>query len=287
MAVTWALLDPLMTVLRPLSAFVTAMVTGLVVDAADKGGADPVEAAGKDAEASLRPCSSASCSCSGTNAAPVSPEAGTAPFRTAEARASGDGRDAGRARKPSLWKRFLAGQRFAFGDLMGDIAPWFGLGILLAGFITLYLPEDLGAMLPGGGAMLAMLLISLPMYVCATASTPIAAALALKGFSPGSLLVFLLAGPATNAATIVMVGRLLGKRSAVIYVASIVVVTLACAVAADALYVGLGFEVHAWIGNAGAEEGGIAATLAALAMLAVLVRASAQPVLRKLGLLRG
>ena len=102
--------------------------------------------------------------------------------------------------------------------LLGDIAPWFGVGILLAGLITLYLPEDIGAMLPGGGAMLVMLLISLPMYVCATASTPIAAALALKGFSPGALLVFLLAGPATNAATILMVGKLLGRRSAVMYV---------------------------------------------------------------------
>jgi hypothetical protein len=114
-------------------------------------------------------------------------------------------------------------------------------------------------MVPGGGltAMLAMLTVSLPMYVCATASTPIAAALALKGFSPGALLVFLLAGPATNAATMVMVGRLLGKRAAIIYVGSIIVVTLACAVAADALYLALGFEVHAWLADSGVQEGGL------------------------------
>ncbi len=245
MAVSWALLDPLMTALRPLSAFLTAMVTGFFIDAADKD--DTSEA---KPPSSLPPlgggqgCASGCCSC--------------------------------RDEAPGLWKRFLDGQRFAFDDLLADIAPWFGLGILLAGIITLYLPDDLGRMLPGGGltAMLAMLVVALPMYVCATASTPIAAALALKGFSPGALLVFLLAGPATNAATMVMVGRLLGKKSALIYVGSIIAVTLACAVAADALYLWLGFEVHGWLDNAGSEEGGMIQILAALAMLAVLLRSA-------------
>ena len=243
MAVSWALLDPLMTVLRPLAAFLTAMVTGLLIDAADKKD-NPAQAL-----APLEPtqgCASGCCSC--------------APAAT------------------SAWKRFVDGQRFAFDDLLSDITPWFGLGILLAGAITLYLPDDLGRMLPGGGlsAMLAMLLVAMPMYVCATASTPIAAALALKGFSPGSLLVFLLAGPATNAATMIMVGKLLGKKSAVIYVVSIIVVTLLCALAADALYLWLGLEVHGWLDNAGAEEGGFPAILAALAMLAVLARSAVQ-----------
>ncbi len=241
-AVSWALLDPLMTVLRPLSAFLTAMMTGLFIDATDK---EP------DALQVLTPlgapsaCASGSCSCGDSVIA------------------------------PSLWKRFLSGQRFAFEDLMSDIAPWFALGILLAAGITLYLPDDLGEMLPGGGmvSMLAMLAVAMPMYVCATASTPIAAALALKGFTPGALLVFLLAGPATNAATIVMVGRLLGRKSACISVGSIIAVTLACAVAADALYVWLGFEVHGWIGKSGVEEGGVVSILAALVMLAVLLRA--------------
>jgi uncharacterized membrane protein YraQ (UPF0718 family) len=297
MAVSWALLDPLMTVLRPASAFVTAMVTGLVIDAADKG-----EPAGTSMPEPVSSCASGCCSCSGPAASAVSPQdfkvpaAGPAcpvdpagPSTAACSAEDGHGApcaDAPQVKTPSKWRRFLAGQRFAFDDLMGDIAPWFGLGILLAGLITIYLPADLGAMLPGGSAMLVMLLVSLPMYVCATASTPIAAALALKGFSPGALLVFLLAGPATNAATILMVGKLLGKRSAAIYVGSIIAVTLACAVAADALYLGLGFEVHAWLGNSGAEERGALSILAAVAMLAVLARSGAQLAVRKLGLRR-
>lgn len=257
MAVSWALLDPLMTVLRPLSAFLTAMVTGFFIDAADKDSTQ-----GPPPSQTLAPlgaaqgCASGCCSCQGA--------------------------------APSLWKRFLDGQRFAFDDLLADIAPWFGLGILLAGIITLYLPDDLGQTLPGGGftSMLAMLLVALPMYVCATASTPIAAALAMKGFSPGALLVFLLAGPATNAATMVMVGRLLGKKSAFIYVGSIIVVTLVCAVAADALYLWLGYEVHGWLDNAGAEEGGLLAVLAAIVMLAMLARSVLQLAARRFRRLR-
>jgi uncharacterized membrane protein YraQ (UPF0718 family) len=258
MAVSWALLDPLMTVLRPLSAFLTAMVTGFFIDAADKDSTQE----------------------------PPSPQT-LAPLGTAQGCASGCS-CGGEAAARSSWKRFLDGQRFAFDDLLADIAPWFGLGILLAGIITLYLPDDLGQTLPGGGftSMLAMLLVALPMYVCATASTPIAAALAMKGFSPGALLVFLLAGPATNAATMVMVGRLLGKKSAFIYVGSIIVVTLACAVAADALYLWLGFEVHGWLDNSGAEEGGLLAVLAAIVMLAMLARSVLQLAARRFRRLR-
>jgi len=274
-AVSWALLDPLMTVLRPVSAFVTAMVTGLVIDATDRKSGEGQEAA----PVIPQTCTSGCCSCGGNDPlAPQSFSIGPLP--------GGGAAEKPRPVPPSVWRRFADGQRFAFGDLLGDIAPWFGIGILLAGIITLYLPADLGAMLPGGGAMLVMLLISLPMYVCATASTPIAAALAMKGFSPGSLLVFLLAGPATNAATILMVGKLLGRRSAVIYVSSIIAVTLACAVAADALYLGLGFQVHAWLGGGGAEEGGFVSILAALVMLAVLLRSAFQAAFRRLGLRR-
>ena len=279
MAVSWALLDPLMTVLRPFSAFVTAMVTGLVVDAADR------EASGETLEAEpVSACASGCCSCA--KPAEPSPAQPTPADFTKLTPLGAASAPESRPARPSLWRRFVDGQRFAFDDLLGDIAPWFGLGILLAGLITVYLPEDLGGMLPGAGAMLAMLLISLPMYVCATASTPIAAALALKGFSPGALLVFLLAGPATNAATILMVGKLLGKRSAAIYVAAIIAMTLVCAVAADALYLSLGFEVHAWLGDSGAEEGSFVSIMAALAMLAVLLRSAVQMVSRRLGLRR-
>ena len=87
------------------------------------------------------------------------------------------------------------------------------IGILLAGIISYAIPENLIQNYLGGGtgSMLVMLLVGIPLYICATASTPLAASLVAKGMSPGTAFVFLLAGPATNAATITMVARFLGK----------------------------------------------------------------------------
>lgn len=118
--------------------------------------------------------------------------------------------------------------------------------------------------------MLVMLAVSLPLYVCATASTPIAAALAMKGFSPGALLVFLLAGPATNAATIVTVARLLGKRAVTAYVLSIIGMTLVCAILADSLYLWLGLSVSTWLGGDAGESRSLVGSVAAVVMVSVL-----------------
>lgn len=239
MAVSWAMLDPLMTVLRPVSAFITAVFTGTVINALDRDRFEPQTATALTSST----CPSGSCSCRQDASVP-----------------------------PSLWVRFLAGQRFAFGDLLGDVVPWFGLGILIAGVISLFLPTDFGQMIPGGkfSAMLVMLAVSLPLYVCATASTPIAAALAMKGFSPGALLVFLLAGPATNAATIVTVARLLGKRAVTAYVLSIIGMTLVCAILADSLYLWLGLSVSTWLGGDAGESRSLVGSVAAVVMVSVL-----------------
>ena len=105
----------------------------------------------------------------------------------------------------------------------------FFFGILLAGVMTALIPENMFSRYLGGGlpAMLVMLALGIPLYICATASTPIAAALILKGVSPGAALVFLLAGPATNMATLTVLVGILGKRATAIYLACIAV----CAVA--------------------------------------------------------
>ena len=98
--------------------------------------------------------------------------------------------------------------------------------------------------------MLVMLLIGIPLYICATASTPLAASLVAKGMSPGTAFVFLLAGPATNAATITMVVRFLGKRSAALYLGVISICSLGAGILLDWLYLRLGISVTATIGNA-------------------------------------
>ncbi len=147
----------------------------------------------------------------------------------------------------SLVRRLREGIRFSFVDLLAEIGPLLLLGLLLAGGISWAIPDDFFERFLGNEtlSMLVMLVTGIPLYVCATASTPIAAALIAKGLSPGAGLVFLLAGPATNAATIAVVAKLLGRRSAVIYVSSIAVCSLALGLALNWLYAASGVTVSA------------------------------------------
>jgi len=98
--------------------------------------------------------------------------------------------------------------------------------------------------------MLIMLAVGIPLYICATASTPIAAALILKGVSPGAALVFLLAGPATNVTSLTVLFGLLGKRATAIYLVSIAVVSVACGLALDRVYAFFGISAQAVAGQA-------------------------------------
>lgn len=117
---------------------------------------------------------------------------------------------------------------YAFVDLLGDIWKWLIIGVVVGGAISHFIPETLIQRYLGSGwqAMLIMLAVGIPMYVCATGSIPIAASLMFKGMSPGAALVFLLAGPATNAVTITVMTRELGKAATFIYVATIAVMSV-------------------------------------------------------------
>lgn len=94
-------------------------------------------------------------------------------------------------------------------------------------------------------AMLLMLIFSIPLNICASSSTPIAAALILKGVSPGAVLVFLLTGPATNIASLIVLTGLLGKRATALYLGSVAVVGVTCGLALDWLYLSLGVKAEA------------------------------------------
>ena len=99
-------------------------------------------------------------------------------------------------------------------------------------------------------AMIVMLVAGIPMYVCATASTPIAAALVLKGLNPGAALVFILVGPATNIASISMISGLFGKKSLLIYLCSIAICSVVLGFFTDMLYYGIGVSATATVGQA-------------------------------------
>jgi hypothetical protein len=117
--------------------------------------------------------------------------------------------------------------------------------------------------------MLIMLAVGIPLYICATASTPIAAALILKGVSPGAALVFLLAGPATNVTSITVLLGLLGKRATAIYLVSIAVVSIICGLLLDHVYAFFGISAQAVMGQAAEIIPLWAQVVGALALLAM------------------
>ena len=124
-----------------------------------------------------------------------------------------------------FWKRIGEALHYGFVTMLSDIGGRLVIGLILAGLITIFVPDSFFTSYAGNELvnMLVLLVIAIPMYVCATGSIPIAAALILKGVSPGAALVFLMAGPAVNIASILVLGKQLGRRSVVIYVASVVI----------------------------------------------------------------
>ncbi len=198
---TYALMDPLMAVIRPVVAFMTAVIAGVAEHAFNPDAGPATESSSAQGPAAM------------PMAAPLVP---AVPLR----------------------RRLAAGLRFAFVDLLGDIGPLFGVGLLLAGVISQLMPATLinGYLGNPLTAMLVMLVVGLPMYVCATASTPVAAALVMQGLNPGAALVFLLVGPATNAANLSMVSGMFGRRTLAIYLISISGCALIFGALTDMLY---------------------------------------------------
>ena len=121
--------------------------------------------------------------------------------------------------------KFFKMLNYAFVVFLQDIAKWLIIGLAIAALISIALPDDFFLRFIGNEllSMIIVLFASIPLYVCATASVPIAAVLILKGLSPGAALVFLMAGPATNAATITVLSKSLGKTTVFAYLMSIII----------------------------------------------------------------
>ncbi len=233
-AVTYALLDPLMTAFRPVSAMITALIAGVVENVTGNESSmshkksNPVAVSVRSVP-EAHPLISADtprCRCAGK-------------VNYVEERKS----------KKSFQEKMRNGIRYAFVDLLGDIAFYLMTGLILSGLISVFIPADWFIGKPEWLVMLMMLLTGIPLYVCASASTPVAAALILKGVSPGAALIFLLAGPATNIATLSIVGRTFGIRAAVYYVMTIMTAALIMGMLLNVTYSGLNIAPTAIIGS--------------------------------------
>lgn len=146
------------------------------------------------------------------------------------------------------------------------------IGVLLAGTVSVVMSPNLIENYLGNGLvqMLVMLALATPIYICATSSTPIAAILVLKGLSPGAALVFLLAGPATNMATITVVLKVLGKRATAIYLGSILLCSLMMGLLVNWFYKAADLQITDWIASQVNESPGFL-TIGSALLLAVLI----------------
>jgi uncharacterized membrane protein YraQ (UPF0718 family)/regulator of protease activity HflC (stomatin/prohibitin superfamily) len=205
-ALTWGLMGPFMALVRPAVACLTAVAGGLLLRGRDPG-PDPEDPPPPE---------------------PAEHSHGADPF---EARAA-------ETRPGEPWGvRLRRALDYGFVRLMDELVFWLLLGFLITGILQALLPGDFFARyLPAGPvAILVMALVGVPIYICASASTPVAAALVAKGLSPGAALVFMLTGPATNAATLAVVARVFGRRFLAAYLGSIFGVAVAAGLAVDAL----------------------------------------------------
>jgi len=142
------------------------------------------------------------------------------------------------------WK-VTRGLKYGFVTLPRDIGKTMLAGLVIAAFISALVPDGYFAEKLGTGifAMVVMMFLGIPVYVCATASVPVAAALILKGLTPGAALVFLMTGPATNAASFVAIWKVLGRPAAITYLATVAGCALLSGIVLDYIAVGVDFEI--------------------------------------------
>ena len=128
----------------------------------------------------------------------------------------------------TFWGKIREALTFGFVEMMEDIGKWLVIGLIIAGLITVFVPDSFFTVFKGNpiASMALTLCIAIPMYICATGSIPIAVALMLKGLTPGAALVLLMAGPACNMASILVIRKVLGNRTLLTYLASIITMAI-------------------------------------------------------------
>ena len=206
-SISYALLGPFMAIARPIAAIASAITAGLLVGKASEQ--VPLTEPGTGSCCSNETNSDETASCCSTD-------------------------------KVNKHENFLNkagdGIHYAFTDLLDNIILWLIVGLVFAALVKTFVPPSLMAAWGSGlPAMLLMIIIGIPMYVCATASTPIAAGLIMAGISPGTALVFLMAGPATNISTLGVIGKELGRRSLIAYLSGVTAIALVSGLLLDYL----------------------------------------------------
>ncbi len=203
MVMTYGVMDLPMTLIRPIAAFLTATLAGLGQNLWNSG------------------------------EIPVSSDETGSSCHSEESDDHGHDHDHDHVEERKSLKNVFS---YAFNDLSDDLAWWLFIGLFVGALMNLYLPVDLFETIPIWGQRLVVLAFGIPFYICASASTPIAASMMMKGMSPGTALIFLLVGPATNFTNIAVLQKYLGKRGVLINVLAISFVALGLSFLVDFLY---------------------------------------------------
>ena len=213
--ITYALMGPVMAIARPVAAIASAIMAGLLVKSYDEE-TPPIDSPSEK-------------SCCKNHTATDTTDS-----------------------KPTISQNIRLIGQYGFGKLLSDFMDWLLIGLFFAALIKTFVPASFFLQYGSGvWAMLIVVAISIPMYICATASTPIAAGLMLSGFSPGAALVFMLTGPASNIATLMVIKNELGRRSLIAYLIGVIVTAIVMGLALDNLLLMTGLELNISTGNHG------------------------------------
>ena len=261
---TYGIFGWIFTVYRAITSMIIAMVAGILTNIFDK---DDIVEEKKPTFSALAPQASTSFSMN----APTTDESHNTSQSSCCASTSDE--------KKSF--SFLGAMHYAFTTLLGDIAKPLFWGLIIGALITVAIPENLAALLSDKTwlSYLVVIMIAVPMYVCATASLPIAAGLMLSGVSAGAAFVFLSAGPATNTVTIGVVKKMLGTKSLFIYLGSIIIGSILFGLGLDYIFDVSAIDPTSLIHMD--EEGGIIATISSVVLWGLVLYYMIKPYFEK------
>lgn len=234
-SVSYALLGPIFAVYRPFAAIMSAIITGVLVSSIkeedikspikeEKQSKSACCPSKKPTKESLETTAKVSACCSQKPIIEEVKEATKQGSCCSSTTVTSSPAESTPSALSLLFEKTKTGVHYASTKLIDDIIIWLAIGLIFAAIIRTFLPQEFllsyGSGLP---AMLLMIAISIPMYICATASTPIAAGFIMAGLSPGTALVFMMAGPATNISTLGVIKNEMGGAVLIRYLFGVAV----------------------------------------------------------------
>jgi len=266
---TYGIFGWIFTLYRAVTSMIIAMVAGILTNIFDKD-----TSTGSVALSDSKPTFSAVAPQTTTSFSMNTP-------KQEESCGTGEGSCCSTSNDEKKGFSFVAALKYAFVTLLGDIAKPLFWGLLLGALITVSIPDNLAELLKDKAwlSYLIVIIIAVPMYVCATASLPIAAGLMLAGVSAGAAFVFLSAGPATNTVTIGVVKKMLGTKSLVIYLGSIIIGSILFGLGLDYIFDISAIDPTSLIHID--EEGGIIDTLSSIILWGLVLYFILKPYFQK------